>query len=314
MPYSSKENNSECKRKLLKGRKDAWFSKNGPCQHCGTWDNLQVDHIDPSQKAFSINWGIRIDVLEIELAKCQALCKPCHIKRSAEQKRKRIEELKGRHPVSAAIRDGGVPGIFKHGTRNGYVYHRCRCEGCRKAMNDYATERRKRPEVRVRINRARLIKNPGPSNGYLLDVPIPALKSVVHHGTDDGYYRDKCRCELCEGFAIQKRKKEQEIRDAKKLLRPIKPAFQITHGTKTAYQHHACRCEICKEFMRGFVKERWLKEKASRPPSPPKEKPPIVHGKYSTYCRHACRCEACCRVALDYRESKRALARSSQGT
>ena len=29
-------------------RRQEWLSDNGPCVSCGTWDNLEIDHIDPS--------------------------------------------------------------------------------------------------------------------------------------------------------------------------------------------------------------------------------------------------------------------------
>jgi hypothetical protein len=44
-------------------RRNAWFTENGPCQAHNIW-----------------NWS---DVRrEIELAKCQVLCRPCHIEKS----------------------------------------------------------------------------------------------------------------------------------------------------------------------------------------------------------------------------------------
>jgi 5-methylcytosine-specific restriction endonuclease McrA len=52
----------------------------GQCVACGTEDDLQFDHVDPSIKAFTVSenlhrrWG---DVV-VELTKCQLLCKPCH--------------------------------------------------------------------------------------------------------------------------------------------------------------------------------------------------------------------------------------------
>jgi len=68
-----------------------WFKQHGPCAHCGSWENLQADHIDPKTKdpkaSKRVPWSWSKARREIELAKCQALCKPCHLKKSSEEKR-----------------------------------------------------------------------------------------------------------------------------------------------------------------------------------------------------------------------------------
>jgi hypothetical protein len=96
------------------------------CQHCGSLENLQIDHIDPKRKAFDISsfWAYAWnDILE-ELKKCQALCENCH-------RAKTLIDL------------GQENARFKHGTLSSYRY--CRCNECKAAKNKYSREyKRKR--------------------------------------------------------------------------------------------------------------------------------------------------------------------------
>ncbi len=64
---------------LKQRRRNEWIAQHGPCP-CGSTDQLEVDHIDPSQKAISISdvWTRCAEVREAELAKCQVLCYKCH--------------------------------------------------------------------------------------------------------------------------------------------------------------------------------------------------------------------------------------------
>jgi hypothetical protein len=51
-------------------------------------EDLEFDHIDPSTKAFAISAGLSRawDALVEEAAKCQLLCKPCHVAKGAEDR------------------------------------------------------------------------------------------------------------------------------------------------------------------------------------------------------------------------------------
>jgi 5-methylcytosine-specific restriction endonuclease McrA len=53
----------------------------GVCVVCGSTDNLQFDHLNPSTKKFSLGklWSSSQDVFLEELSKCQLLCFTCHI-------------------------------------------------------------------------------------------------------------------------------------------------------------------------------------------------------------------------------------------
>lgn len=70
-------------------RRMAWIEKNGPCQECGSLEDLEVDHIDPSTKLLHTReiWSRREEIRLLELEKCQVLCVVCHSKKSANEKR-----------------------------------------------------------------------------------------------------------------------------------------------------------------------------------------------------------------------------------
>lgn len=109
MPYKDKDRQRAYQRVALhKVRKD-WFEANGPCVKCGSWDSLELDHIDPATKTAHRIWSWKPSERERELAKCQVLCAKCH-------KAKTIAE----HTKPLV-----------HGTANGYKGKACRCAECR---------------------------------------------------------------------------------------------------------------------------------------------------------------------------------------
>lgn len=80
------------------------------CRQCGSRDRLQVDHIDPALKSFTISeaYSMPWDSVVEELTKCQPLCSKCH-------KTKTDNEQRG--PA--------------HGTFGSYRNARCRCKVCK---------------------------------------------------------------------------------------------------------------------------------------------------------------------------------------
>lgn len=114
MPYKDEDKEKECQRRSKKNRRDSrrneWF-KDRSCVYCGSRDKLEVDHINPKTKVTHQVWLWRKEKRELELAKCQALCKPCHLKKT--------------FTIDFPI----VP----HGSQTRYGYHKCRCDECKKA-------------------------------------------------------------------------------------------------------------------------------------------------------------------------------------
>ena len=91
----------------------------GKCVVCGTMEDLDVDHIEPHKKEFTIGNRLvscSLETLEKELAKCQLLCKPCH-----REKHKSVAPC---------------------GTTKRY-WRGCRCDSCKEAMSIYAKQKNK---------------------------------------------------------------------------------------------------------------------------------------------------------------------------
>ena len=96
----------------------------GVCTHCGTTDNLQLDHIDASTKTCKVSalWTSRIEVFLTELDKCQLLCVPCHNEKT------RLERF----------------GERVHGSQAMYQRGKCRCSICKEGARLRTQEYRKR--------------------------------------------------------------------------------------------------------------------------------------------------------------------------
>lgn len=83
---------------VVKARRAEWLAKNGPCRKCGSSENLEVDHIDRSQKVTHRIWTWAEDKRAAELAKCQVLCRVCHREKSVAENRQ------GNSPVGVNFR------------------------------------------------------------------------------------------------------------------------------------------------------------------------------------------------------------------
>lgn len=86
-------------------RKNEWFAANGPCS-CGSWDSLELHHVDPKTKIGHNVWSWAEERRNAELAKCVAKCRKCHT------------------DLHAAMRQKHGIGGWKRG---------CRCENCLEA-------------------------------------------------------------------------------------------------------------------------------------------------------------------------------------
>lgn len=93
----------------------------GVCVKCGTSDKLELDHINPKDKSFSISklWSCSERKFNKEVDKCQLLCETCHREKTL-------------------VDNGQVSAKITHGTLSSYKY--CRCELCKQAKRDYMKE------------------------------------------------------------------------------------------------------------------------------------------------------------------------------
>ena len=114
----SRERHREYELQRFHKRKAEMFAYlGGQCVVCGTDESLQIDHVDPSTKLFSItkNWSIAWARLVVELDKCQLLCKTHHDVKSSTE---------------VQVEHGGG----KCGKRG------CKCEPCMKRKAEYMKE------------------------------------------------------------------------------------------------------------------------------------------------------------------------------
>ena len=94
----------------------------GKCCNCGTTEKLTFDHINNDRKGDKKRCiGNIIDrtwsKIELELAKCQLLCRSCHGHKTAVDFNKRE--------------------FSEHGTIAMYTNKKCRCNECRGSWSEY---------------------------------------------------------------------------------------------------------------------------------------------------------------------------------
>ncbi len=129
MAKTKEEYNAYMKKYMLKRyheRMDRARQKlGGECCKCGSKENLQIDHIDPSAKSWTMAkmWSVNDKSFEEELSKCQLLCQPCHNLKTLDQ-------------------NGMKPARGTHGTLSSYRY--CKCRLCKDAQNAYMRDWKRR--------------------------------------------------------------------------------------------------------------------------------------------------------------------------
>lgn len=112
MPIRDIEQRREYNRKWIAARR-AEFFKDKECIICGSKDDLELDHIDPSLKVSHRIWSWTKERRDLELKKCQILCRSHHLEKS-------ISEI-SHDPI--------------HGTLSAYDHYGCRCDNCKQAKS-----------------------------------------------------------------------------------------------------------------------------------------------------------------------------------
>ena len=114
VPYSDPDQRRKYSREWKSARRSEFFAGKS-CIDCGSTEELELDHIDPTEKDDHKIWTWSAARRAVEIAKCEIRCRACHIERHAKQKRKLTV-----HGTAAAYR-----------RRNG-----CRCDLCRAAHRE----------------------------------------------------------------------------------------------------------------------------------------------------------------------------------
>lgn len=102
MPYADPEKQRAYMRQWMADRRAAWFAEHGPCTDCGTWENLQVDHVDASTKITHRVWSWSKKRRDIELAKCVVRCVSCHDRKTVLNREKSSQKC-GEHHTQAKL-------------------------------------------------------------------------------------------------------------------------------------------------------------------------------------------------------------------
>lgn len=100
-------------REWMARRRSEWIAANGPCVDCGSWDDAEVDHADPTTKAMNpaAIWSRNAAARDAELAKCVVRCHGCHLTKTSVER----------------------AAVLRHGTETMYCAYGCRCEPCKAA-------------------------------------------------------------------------------------------------------------------------------------------------------------------------------------
>lgn len=112
MGYADPAQKSAYQNQWMARRRAGWFADKS-CAQCGSTEDLEVDHVNPSAKVDHRIWSWSKERREAELAKCHVLCRPHHQEKSLARD-------------NPSYTNG-----FVHGTRSMYQKHRCRCDTCR---------------------------------------------------------------------------------------------------------------------------------------------------------------------------------------
>lgn len=117
----------------MKNRRDSRRTKlielaGGGCGECGSMEDLEFNHVDPSTKSFVLS-GCYLDkawnrILE-EFAKCELLCRAHHLEKTRDQ-----------YATGELVRSI-TAAQFVHGTARMYSEQFCKCEDCRLAKRLY---------------------------------------------------------------------------------------------------------------------------------------------------------------------------------
>ncbi len=98
-----------------------YYLRDKCCATCGSTEQLEIHHVDPSKKITHAFWGWPKERREMELTKCIVLCGACHRKVTSNQ---------------ASLQ----PRSTQHGSLRMYGRYKCRCDLCVETRRAYNRE------------------------------------------------------------------------------------------------------------------------------------------------------------------------------
>lgn len=88
MPYKDAQKQREYQRDWMRRRREEWLAGK-VCVDCGSSENIELDHKDPTQKVSHRIWSWAKEKREAEIAKCEPRCRPCHSARHWKLRREK---------------------------------------------------------------------------------------------------------------------------------------------------------------------------------------------------------------------------------
>lgn len=88
--YKNPADRRDYQLEWMRKRRTNWLLANGPCK-CGSWERLEIDHINPGSKVNHRIWSWTDEKREAELAKCQVLCFVHHREKTAAERWNRVQ-------------------------------------------------------------------------------------------------------------------------------------------------------------------------------------------------------------------------------
>lgn len=150
MPSSPEQKSVYMRERYTSQRRFFLALLGGKCKKCGSKTRLEFDHIDPTTKTIDIGQLFSkvtiFGALKELIGKCQILCKPCHVEKTATE-----SVLRNRKPIA-------------HGTMYAWMKVKCNCPVCHTAKWAWHDRRNQTRRAGKPYQRSR----PSPN-----EVPVP---------------------------------------------------------------------------------------------------------------------------------------------
>lgn len=108
MSYKDSQKQKAYQNSWLKERRRRWLQEHGPCVSCGSWEQLEIDHVNPTKKLTHRVWSWSTKRRDLELSKCVVRCTDCHQEKTAIEN---SNAFSGKSNPNARLTDDDVAAI-----------------------------------------------------------------------------------------------------------------------------------------------------------------------------------------------------------